>query len=126
MKNKTLSLLVAGAIALGMSAPAFADGGPVDDVVKLMGVTTATIIDVPEGVVLDSLWRVPYKCQRTLAEHFGDSKGLGQNVAGFVLGVPVGVVWGVPYGALHGAKHAFSKGWEKPFSTESYVVTEEK
>lgn len=119
-------MLVAGALVLGTAAPSLADDGPVDNMIKFMGVTTATVIDVPQGMVVDSLWRVPYKTQRTLAEHFGDEKGLGQNLAGFVLGWPVGMVWGVPYGALHGAKHAFSKGWEKPFSTESYIVTEEK
>lgn len=119
-------MLVAGALTLGMAAPSFADDDPVDNMVKFMGVTTATVIDVPQGIVVDSLFRVPYKCQRTLAEHFGDEKGLGQNLAGIVLGVPVGFLWGIPYGALHGAKHAFSKGWEKPFSTESYIVTEEK
>jgi hypothetical protein len=127
MTKRTLAMLISGALALGTATPSFADGdGPVHNMVGLGGVTTGLLIDVPEGIVVDSLYRVPMKCQRTLAEHFGDSKGAGQNIAGALLGFPVGFVWGIPYGALHGAKHAFSKGWEKPFSTESYLVTEEK
>lgn len=127
MNKRTLSMLISGAIALGTATPSFADDdGPVHNAVGVGGVVTGVFVDVPQGIVVDSLYRVPMKCQRTLAEHFGDSKGFGQNVAGVVIGFPVGMVWGVPYGALHGAKHAFNKGWEKPFSTESYIVTEEK
>lgn len=127
MKNKTLAILSAGVIAMSGALPCFADDdGPVHSVVQFFGATSAMVIDVPQGIVVDSLYRVPLKVQRTLAEHFGDPNGLGQNFVGAVLGIPAGFVWGIPYGALHGAKHAIGVGWDKPFSTESYIVTEEK
>jgi len=80
------------------------------------------IIDVPQGILVDALWRVPLKTQRALAEKFGDEKGFEQNVVATMIGVPVGMVWGVPEGALRGAKHGLGSGWEKPFSTESFIV----
>jgi hypothetical protein len=73
-------------------------------------------------MVIDSLYRVPLKTERGLAEAFGDEKGFEQNVVGTVIGVPVGMVWGVPAGILRGAKHGLGTGWEKPFSTESFLV----
>jgi hypothetical protein len=132
MKNKTaLTLLTSLALALGFSAPSFAGVG--DDVKGSAGVATAFVVDVPEGMVVDSLYRCPKKCWHSLAVAFGDNPSsdfglcyLGQQLMGITVGIPVGVVWGIPYGALHGAKHAASSGWDKPFSTESYIVTEEK
>jgi hypothetical protein len=124
MKNKMLILAIAGA-AFAV-APAFANGGPVSSVGSLLGSTTALVVDVPEGVLVDSLYYVPHKTVKSLASAFGDEHGLLQNVVGMTIGIPVGVTWGIPYGALHGAKHALGTGWDKPFSTESYIVTEEK
>lgn len=125
MKNKALALIAAGMISLGAALPSLADG-PLKSAAGLVGSTTAVIIDTPEGIVVNSLWRTPHTMQRQLAKHFGDEKGLGQNLAGFIIGWPVGMVWGVPYGAIVGARHGCITGWEKPFSMESYIVTEEK
>ena len=83
------------------------------------------LIDTPEGVLYHSLWNCPKKTSHYLAESFGDENGLGQNLAGMVLGFPTGFLWGIPYGAIKGAKHGIGVGWEKPFSTESYLVMEE-
>ncbi len=127
MKNKTLAMITAGMLSLGVALPSLAaDDSPLGSVGSLLGAVTAGIIDIPEGTAVYSLWRCPKTTQRYLAEKFGDEHGLGQNLAAFVLGVPTGMVWGVPYGAIMGGKHAFTVGWEKPFSTESYLVTEEK
>ncbi|MBS1993228.1 MAG: hypothetical protein JSS86_04735 [Cyanobacteria bacterium SZAS LIN-2] len=126
MKNKALALIAAGVMSLGAVLPSMAADGPLGSVASFFGSLTATIVDTPEGIIVDSLWRCPHRTQRYLAEKFGDEKGFGQNVAGFVIGWPVGMVWGVPYGAVNGMVHGYKTGWEKPFSTESYLVTEEK
>ncbi len=125
MKNKALALIAAGVLSLGTALPSLADG-PLKGAAGLVGSTTAVIIDTPEGIVVNSLWRTPHTMQRQLAKHFGDEHGLGQNVAGFIIGWPVGMVWGVPYGAVVGMRHGYITGWEKPFSMESYIVSEEK
>ncbi|MBY0357435.1 MAG: hypothetical protein K2W82_05480 [Candidatus Obscuribacterales bacterium] len=116
------SLVCAIALSIGAAMPSFAADGALGGVASFFGSTTATVIDVPQGVVIDTLWRVPKNTQHALAEKFGDEKGLGQNLAGFVIGVPVGMVWGVPTGFLRGAKHGLGTGWEKPFSGESFIV----
>lgn len=121
MNKKFLSTLLASALTMGVALPTFADDSALDDFASLAGTTTALIIDVPQAMVVDTLWWSPLHAQRALSEHFGDDKGLMQNVAAFVIGVPWGMVWGIPSGALRGAKHACSTGWEKPFSTESFM-----
>jgi len=134
MKNKTaLTLLTSFAVGCGFAAPSFADGGPMNSAKSAAGATTALVVDVPEGIVVDSLYRCPKKCWHGLAVALGDNPRsdfglcyLGQQLVGITVGVPVGVVWGIPYGALHGAKHGIGSGWDKPFSTESYIVSEEK
>lgn len=126
MKNKSIILSLASLLAIGTSLPSQADDNALGSIASFFGSTTATVVDVPEGVLLYSLWRTPLRWQRTLAEHFGDEKGFQQNVAAFVLGVPTGMVWGVGEGALRGAKHGMGTGWEKPFSTESFIVSEDK
>ena len=127
MKNKVFALLTASVLTLGAALPSMAaDDSPLGSVASFFGSVTAGVFDCPQGVLVNSLWRQPYKIQRSLAEQFGDEKGLGQNLAAFVIGVPTGFVWGIPYGAITGARHGFVTGWEKPFSTESYLVTEDK
>ena len=121
MKNKVLSLIVAFGLSLGMTIPSYADGA-LGDVASLFGSATATVIDTPEGILVDSLYRSPKKTWHTLAEKFGDENGLSENVAGALLGIPIGFAWGIPAGALRGAKHGMGSGWEKPFSKDSYIV----
>jgi len=125
MKNKTLALIAAGVLSLGTALPSLADG-PLKCGAGLVGSTTAVIIDTPEGIVVNSLYRTPHTMRVQLAKHFGDEKGLVQNVAGALIGWPVGIVWGIPYGAIVGMRHGYISGWEKPFSMESYIVSEEK
>lgn len=104
------------------AAPSYAGDNALGDIASFLGSTAAVIFDVPQAIIVDSLWRVPLKTERALADKFGDEKGFQQNVAATVIGVPVGMVWGVPAGALRGAKHGMGSGWEKPFSTESFLV----
>ena len=125
MNKKYFGLLAACALSCGVALPSFADG-KLGDVGSLFGAVTAVIVDVPQGVLVDSLYRMPLKTTKILAEKFGDEQGLQQNVVGAVLGIPTGFLWGIPYGALRGWHHGLSVGWDKPFSTESYLVTEEK
>jgi hypothetical protein len=125
MKKQVLALFAASAMAISTAAPSMADDGPMSSVGALLGSTSAVIVDTPEGVLWHSLWNCPYKTQRTLAEHFGDENGMGQNLVGAVIGIPVGFVWGIPYGAIAGFRHGMTTGWDKPFSTESYMVWEE-
>ena len=122
MKKTALVLSLASAMALGINAPSFADDNGLGSIASFFGSVTATVVDVPTAMVVDSLWRVPLKTEHTLAEKFGNEKGFEQNVAATLIGVPVGVVWGVPAGFLRGAKHGMGTGWEKPFSTESFLV----
>jgi len=132
MKNKTaLTLLASLAVVLGFSTPSFADGGAMGSAKSFAGASSAFLVDVPEGALVDGLYRTPKKCWKGLAEAFGGNTdhGLcwaGQQLVGLTVGVPFGVVWGIPTGAFHGGKHGISTGWDKPFSTESYIVTEEK
>lgn len=126
MKKQVLGFIAASAIAMSTTAPAMAGDGPLGDVASLMGATSAVIVDTPEGVLWHSLWNCPLKTTQYLAEAFGDSNGLGQNLVGAAIGIPTGFLWGIPYGALAGAKHGMGTGWDKPFSTESYLVFEEK
>jgi hypothetical protein len=125
MKNKVAALVLAGVMSLGVTLPSMADG-IVHNSVSWAGSATAGIVDTPEGIVVDSLWRCPHHAQRCLARSFGDEKGFGQNVAGFVLGWPFGMVWGVPYGFVDGLTYGRKTGWDKPFSMESFLVSEEK
>jgi len=123
--NKNLSILLAAtALSFGITVPSFA--GTTSDLVSTAGSTTALFIDIPEGMVVDSLWRSPKKISHKLADKFGDENGLAEKTVGLMIGVPVGMVWGVPHGAICGGRHALSSGWEKPFSTESYIVSDEK
>jgi hypothetical protein len=126
MKQKVFAVIAAGVMSLGVALPSMASDGPLGSVASFLGSVTAGVFDTPEGILVNSLWRTPYKTQRILAEKFGNEKGFSQNIAAFVIGVPTGFVWGIPYGAITGARHGFVTGWEKPFSTESYLVTEEK
>ena len=127
MKKKVLALLAASAIAMSTTAPAVADDStPLGAVGCLFGATSAVIIDVPEGILWHSLWNCPLKTTQYLAETFGDSNGLGQNLVGAAFGIPAGFLWGIPYGAIAGGRHGMTVGWDKPFSTESYLVMEEK
>lgn len=122
MRKTALVLSLASAIGFGINTPSYADDNGLGSIASFFGSVTAVCFDVPTAMVVDTLWRVPLKTQRTLAEKFGDDHGFQQNVAATVIGVPVGMVWGVPAGALRGAKHGMGTGWEKPFSTESFLV----
>src|SRR5882757_4552878 len=121
MKNKMILSLAALALSVSTVAPALADGPG-----SFFGSATALPIDVPEGVVVDSLWYAPKSASKALAVAFGDEHGTLQKIVGTTIGVPVGFVWGIPYGAIHGAKHAIGSGWDKPFSTDSYIVSEKE
>jgi len=123
MKSK--SFLFAALAVVGMATPSFADGGPLGTGASLLGTGAAFLIDVPEGIVVDSLVKCPYKASKGLAEAFGDENGWKQNIVGTIIGVPTGFAFGIPYGAIAGGHHAFSVGWEKPFSAESFVVSNE-
>lgn len=123
--KKLCLLTVAAALAVGMATPSFANG-PLGSVASLAGSTAATIVDVPEGIVVDSLWRMPLKTWHCLADKFGDEKGFQQNVVGAVIGVPVGFLWGIPEGAIRGGRHGMSEGWDKPFSTDSFLCVQEE
>ncbi|MFN8552264.1 MAG: hypothetical protein U0103_12315 [Candidatus Obscuribacterales bacterium] len=125
MKNKMLMLLSAAVVSIGTAAPSFADG-PLSSGASLIGATTAVIIDTPEGAIIGGVYSGPKHCWHGLASAFGDENGWKQNIVGAVMGIPIGMVFGVPYGAVHGLYHGANTGWEKPFSTESYIVTEEK
>src|ERR1700722_6161480 len=105
MKKTALVLSIASAATLGMNAPSFAADGALGGIASFFGSVTATAVDVPTAMVIDTLWRVPRKTEHALADKFGDEKGLEQNIAATVIGVPVGAVWGVPAGFLRGAKH---------------------
>ena len=123
--KKSVLLAVASFLALG-ATPSYANDA-VNGVASFVGSTAATIVDVPEGIIVDSLWRMPMKTTHALAEKFGDEKGFEQNVVGALIGIPVGIVWGIPEGAIRGGRHGMSTGWEKPFSTDSFlVVSDEK
>lgn len=126
MKNKMLMLLSAAVVSLGTAAPSFADGGPISSATGFVGMTTAEVVDIPEGMILHGLYYGPKGFSHKLAESFGDENGWKQRIVGAVIGIPTGMVFGVPYGAVHGMCHAWNSGWDKPFSTESYIVTEEK
>jgi hypothetical protein len=122
MKNRILVSLAAVAVSIGgLALPSSAN-----DASSFVGSMTALVIDIPQGMLVDSLWRSPKHFTHSLADNFGDEKGFQQNVVGALIGIPFGMVWGVPHGAIQGGRHALSVGWDKPFSTESYIVSEEK
>lgn len=130
MKKKLLALMTAGILAASITAPAMADDStPLGAVGSLLGSTTATIVDVPEGILYHSLYNCPLKTTQYLVEAFGGGATGGarfdQLVVSSVIGIPVGFLWGIPYGAIRGGTHGMTSGWEKPFSTESYIVIEE-
>jgi len=122
MKSRPLSVAALALAALVSSVPAFADGG---GIMGAAGSSTAMLIDVPQGVVVDSAFKCPYKFSTGLAGAFGDENGWKQIIVGTVLGVPSGFLFGIPYGAVAGGRHAMSVGWEKPFSAESFIVSNE-
>jgi hypothetical protein len=123
MMKKSAALLAILATA-AVSAPSFADG-ILGTTKSVAGSGTAMLVDVPEGLVVDSLVKCPCKASKSLAAAFGDENGWKQRIVGAVFGIPSGAVFGVPYGAIKGGKHAASVGWDKPFSSESFIVTNE-
>jgi hypothetical protein len=123
--KKSVLLTAACALSLGMATPSYANDA-LNSVASFFGSTAATIVDVPEGILWDALYRMPHKTQRTLADKFGDDKGFQQNVAATVIGLPVGFLWGIPEGAIRGGRHGMTSGWEKPFSTDSFLVMEKE
>lgn len=122
MRKISLVLTLASVLGLGVSAPSYADSDGLGSIASFFGSTTAMLVDIPQGVAIDTLYRSPKNAWHALAGHFGDEKGFQQNVAGAIIGIPVGAVWGVPAGFFRGAKHGLGSGWEKPFSTESFIV----
>jgi hypothetical protein len=126
MNKKSLVLVAATLMSFGIATPSHAENGILNNVLSLFGSVTATIVGVPEGILVDSLYRMPLKTTKVLAEKFGDEKGFQQNVAGAVIGIPVGFVWGIPYGAVRGGRHGMTTGWEKPFQTESFIVSSDE
>jgi len=120
MKKIVLSISMVAAVVAGSYMPALADDGPVGT----LGAGVASVIDAPEGMVVDSLYGCPMKASKGLAEAFGDENGWKQQIVGTLIGVPVGVVFGVPYGFCHGLHHAWNVGYDKPFSVSSFVVTD--
>jgi len=86
-------------MSLGAALPSMADG-PLGSVASAAGSVTAVIVDTPEGIIVDSLWRCPHHAQKCLARSFGDEHGFGQNLAGYVIGWPFGVLWGIPTAPL--------------------------
>lgn len=122
--KKSYFLGLAALLVAGTATPSYADG-VVGGVASWAGSTTATIVDAPEGMVADSLWNMPLKTWHALAERFGDEHGFQQNVAGAVIGIPVGFLWGIPEGFIRGGRHGMTTGWEKPFSTESFICIQE-
>lgn len=119
--KKVLIPAVALAVSMFSISPCYAGDG-VQAILGFFGSVTSGLFDIPEGIVVESLYRQPLKAQRILADKFGDDKGFQQNVAAFVLGVPAGFAFGIPYGAIHGGRHGVTTGYEKPFSTESFIV----
>jgi hypothetical protein len=117
---KINTLVLSTLACLVVAAPCFADGGGVKG---LAGAGTAFFVDVPEGIIVDSAYKCPVKATKSLAEAFGDEKGWKQNIVGAFIGIPCGAVFGVPYGAICGGHHALTVGREKPFSKESFVVS---
>ena len=130
MKKKFLALMTAGLLAASVSSPAFADADtPLGAVGALLGSSTATVVGVPEGILYHSLWNCPLKTTQYLVDAFGGGTTAGarvdQVIVGSLIGIPTGFLWGIPYGAVRGGTHGMTTGWEKPFSTESYIVVEE-
>jgi hypothetical protein len=124
-RGKTMkkSAALLGVLAvLSVSTPSFADG-VLGTGKSLAGCGTAMLVDVPEGIVVDSMVKCPVKASKSLAAAFGDENGWKQKIVGSVFGVPAGAVFGVPYGAIKGGRHAASVGWDKPFSGESFIVS---
>jgi hypothetical protein len=120
MRKTVLALGAIAALSAGSFLPALADEGPVGAV----GAGVASVIDAPEGMVVDSLYGCPKKASKGLAEAFGDSNGWKQQIVGTMIGVPVGFVFGIPFGVCDGLHHAWTKGYEKPFSVSSFNVTD--
>ncbi len=121
---KKSAALLAVFATLGMSSASFADGA-MSTGKSIAGSTTAMIVDVPQGIVVDSVYKCPVKATKSLAAAFGDENGWKQKIVGAVFGIPAGAVFGVPYGAIRGGQHAASTGWDQPFSKESFVVSNE-
>lgn len=121
MKKSAALLTVLATLAIG--SPSFA--GAMDTGKSVAGSTVAMVVDVPQGMVVDSMVKCPVKASRSLAGAFGDEHGWKQKIVGSVFGVPAGAVFGVPYGAVKGGQHAASVGWDKPFSSDSFIVTNE-
>lgn len=119
--KKSVLLTLASMLALGTATPSFANEAT-NNFASFLGSTSAMLVDVPQGMIVDSLWHQPVRTTHKLATAFGDEKGFEQNVVGALIGIPVGFVWGIPSGALRGAKHGLGAGWEKPFSTDSFLV----
>lgn len=123
--KKSVLLSLAALLVAGVTTPCYAND-VVNGVASLCGSTAATIVGVPEGILVDSLWRMPLKTWHAIADKCGDEHGFQQNVVGAAVGIPVGFLWGIPEGAIRGGHHGMTTGWEKPFSTDSFLCIQEE
>ena len=119
---KKSAALLAIVATLGMGSASFADG-VLGTGKSVAGTSTAMVVDIPEGIIVNTVYKCPYKATKSLAAAFGDENGWKQNIVGAVFGIPAGAVFGVPYGAVKGGYHAATVGYDKPFSSESFVVS---
>jgi hypothetical protein len=120
MKKSAALLAILTTVSVGL--PVFADC----HAKSMAGSGAAMLVDIPEGLVVDSMYKCPVKATKSLAAAFGDENGWKQKIVGAVFGIPAGAVFGVPYGAIRGGKYAANVGWDKPFSSESFVVSNEE
>ena len=119
--KKALVILAACAFTVGVNTPSFA--GVLKDTAGLLGASTASVIDVPQGIIKDAVFRLPLKTTQDVAQALGDKNDVGQNIAGAVVGIPVGFALGIPEGTVQGLQQAWTTGLDKPFSTESFNVS---
>jgi hypothetical protein len=124
MKKFGSAVLLALA-SVSFALPSFADGGVLGAATSYFGSATALVVDVPQGALVNAAYKCPMKASHSLAGAFGDENGWKQRIVGTIIGVPAGAVFGVPYGVVKGGQHALSVGWEKPFSMDSFVVSNE-
>jgi len=121
MMNKSAALLAILA-TISVASPVFAEL----HAKGLAGSGAAMLVDVPQGMVVDSMYKCPVKATKSLAAAFGDENGWKQKIVGAIFGIPTGAVFGVPYGVIRGGKYAASVGFDKPFSSESFIVHNEE
>lgn len=89
--------------------------------VTLAGVGTAMVVGTPIAITRQVSVRIR-EYTGTMADNIGGKEHFPPNLFASFMSVPFGTLVGTAEGIYYGPKNAVGKGWEKPFSVDSFSL----